>query len=314
MTDLPVDFRAQLASAAQVIDPSPAVDAEGLDGSHKLLFQLSDGERVESVIIPEGERRTACLSSQVGCIVGCKFCATGMMGFRRNLSAGEILGQLFGLEARFGQRMTNIVMMGMGEPLLNHRALFKAVRLICDPDGMGLSRKHLTVSTVGWLPGIEAMISAVQGEGADGVLPRVKLAVSLNCSSDEARADLMPMAARFRLTDVIGAANRYAELVGLSFAVSYLLLSGQNDTPADAERIIRLLKGRDCKVNVMEYNDVGAGYKRTTPRQAQDFFERLQAAGLTVTMRTSRGRDIAAACGQLAGGYEAGAGRVGIAT
>jgi 23S rRNA (adenine2503-C2)-methyltransferase len=347
MSDLPATLRRILADLV-ITDPLKVIaDRSGFDGSRKLLFETADGERVESVLIPEGERLTACLSSQVGCVVGCKFCATGLMGFRRNLTTGEIVAQLFGVERAFGRRMTNVVMMGMGEPLLNRNAVFKATSLICDPEGVGISRKHFTISTAGWLPGIRAMVSAVgtaglrtrdlpgkvsEGEvnaghssderqsdesarldsrlrGNDSAtLPKVKLAISLNCTSDEARHELMPLAARYQLKETLAAAADYAEAVGMPFAVSYLLLAGATDSLDDATRLVKLLKGLHCKVNVMEYNDVGAPYQRASREQAEAFFNALKKGGLTVTMRTSRGGEIAAACGQLAGEYQAGSG------
>lgn len=365
MTDLPLTLR-QVLSEMAVADPLRVVKEQtGFDGSLKLLLETVDGERLESVLIPEGERLTACLSSQVGCAVGCRFCATGLMGFKRNLTAGEIIAQLFALERACGRRMTNIVMMGMGEPLLNRPALFKAITILTDPDGVGISRRQFTVSTAGWLPGIRAMTrEAIEGryressvgeiregrrtppptppasggefregnpplplpsieggenqlpppsrEGGKRGIPRVKLAISLNATTDEARRDLMPLAGRYPLAETLAAAAEYARVSGERVSINYLLLAGKNDTDDDARRLTRLLalhttvgRGRGgsllFKINIMEHNDVGAEFTRAMPQRVEAFARILTDAGLTVTVRTSRGRDIAAACGQLAG-------------
>jgi len=302
MTDLPQSLRAILADRAAMEPLKIVQKQDSADGSLKLLLEAADNQRIESVLIPEGERLTACLSTQVGCAVGCRFCATGLMGFKRNLSAGEIITQVFALERAYGRRITNIVVMGMGEPLLNRFALFKAVPILTDPEGVGISRRKLTVSTAGWLPGIKAMIKAVQKESSSH-FPRVKLALSLNCASDEERRKLMPLVSRFSLADTLAAAADYAEASGEVVSINYLLLSGRNDAASDAGSLARLVRDAPFKVNIMEYNDVGSDYRRASPVRTEEFLRILTAEGLTATVRTSRGSDIAAACGQLAGDY-----------
>ncbi len=345
MTDLPVAMRDALVEHASVSPLKIVKNQAGYDGSLKLLLEATDGARIESVLIPEGERMTACLSSQVGCAVGCKFCATGLMGFTRNLTAGEIIAQLFAIEQAAGRPMTNIVMMGMGEPLLNRPALFKAIPILTDPEGVGISRRHFTVSTAGWLPGIVSLTEAVrkgrhkeksfaelgakrqlsatgytissQTSAVDGdeeahpkdaaVFPRVKLALSLNSTTDEERRELMPLAGRYPLRETLAAAGDYARASGERVSVNYLLLAGKNDSDDDARRLRGLVKqaggkatAEIFKTNIMEYNDVGAEFLRASPERREAFARILSDSGLQVTVRTSRGRDIAAACGQLA--------------
>jgi len=303
MTDLPASLRMTLDEMA-VADPVQVVRRkESFDGTVKLLLEMGDGQRVEAVMIPEGERITACLSSQVGCAVGCGFCATARLGFKRNLSAGEIVGQLSALERAFGRRATNVVMMGMGEPLLNRNQVFKAAGLITDPEGVGISRGRFTISTAGWLPGIRAMTSSLVSRSRtdECVLPRVNLAISLNATTDDARVRLMPLAGRYPLKEIASAAADYGRASGTQVAFSYLLLAGENESDDDAGRLAALAKHHGFKINLMDYNSVGEGFSRTTASRAEDFFVQLKRNGVDVTLRTSRGADIAAACGQLAG-------------
>jgi len=200
MTNLAVGFRDLLAEKTQITPVIANGKIPSADGSIKMLFTLPDSNRVEGVLIPDGERLTACLSSQVGCVIGCRFCATGKIGFIRNLSAAEIVGQFDALDAATDTRITNVVMMGMGEPLLNRSEVFKAARLITDPDGLGISRRRFCISTIGWVPGIETMRRT-------GL--RLKLTVSLNGTTDQQRRRLMPLAARFPLMKVLQAAEKY---------------------------------------------------------------------------------------------------------
>jgi len=332
MTDLPAALR-KILPAMTTTDPLKVVkEQHGFDGSLKLLLETEDHLRVEAVLIPEGERLTACLSSQVGCAVGCTFCATGKMGFKRNLLAGEIIAQLFAIERVYGRRMTNVVMMGMGEPLLNRPALFRALPILTDPDGVGLSRRHVTVSTAGWLPGIKAMTKAVltgkheemsieelreQGGVSQPVrskpakpsednFPRVKLAISLNATTDDKRSELMPLAGRYPLREVLAAAAEYYEASKERVSINYLLLAGKNDSDVDAKRLAYLARDEAFKVGIMEYNDIGVEYVRADSTRLDSFVKVLTDAGIDVTVRTSRGGDITAACGQLAGEYEKG--------
>ncbi len=299
MTDLSKQLRTQLKDLSPILPLKVSELSEGFDSSSKLLFELSDGDFVEGVLIPEEERLTACLSSQVGCALGCKFCATGYLGFLRNLTAGEIVGQLILLEKTAGRLVTNVVMMGMGEPLLNSRSLFKAVKLMTDPNGLSMARRRLTISTVGWIPGIEAMITANL---------RVKLAISLNGTTEQQRERLMPMASRYPIDKILVAGGKYANHAGIRVQIGYLLLAGFNDSLADARRLVTLVKGIDCKINIMQYNSItlsddsiNVPFKRTSEDQRERFVEILRSANLVVTQRTSRGKDINGACGQLAG-------------
>jgi len=301
MNDLAKGFRKRLSEKV-MISPVRVDDvSRSAGGSVKLLFALPDGNRVEGVLIPDGERLTACLSSQVGCVIGCRFCATGRMGFIRNLSAAEIVGQFIAMNKAVRMKISNVVMMGMGEPLLNRRELFKAAGLITDPDGLGISRRRFSVSTVGWVPGIEAM-------RASGL--RLKLTVSLNGTTDGQRRKLMPLAARFPLADVLHAAKEYASHTRQRLTFTYLLLAGINDSPVDARRLIKLVSRIPSKINLMEYNEIGGEFRRSDDIVTEDFQEILRSAGLTATLRKSRGLEIGAACGQLAGRYAPGSGRV----
>lgn len=301
MSSLSGSFRKRLAECSVVTPIDITAEEKGSDNSRKFVFALPDGHRVEGVLIPDGDRLTACLSSQIGCVVGCGFCATGRMGFIRNLSAGEIVGQFVALQSEAELRITNVVMMGMGEPLLNRSNLFKAARLITDPNGLAVSHWKFNVSTVGWLPGIRALIKS-------GL--RLKFSISLNGTTDEQRGLLMPLTARFSLDKLLGAARDYALSARQRITFTYLLLNGVNDSLEDALRLADLIKSIPCKVNLLEYNEVCEGFFASGHRQVETFREALIAAGLNATVRTSRGKDITAACGQLAGGYKPGDGRL----
>lgn len=293
MTDLSKILRAKLAGLTGTHSLKIITETAGADGSRKFLVVLTDGKCIECVLIPDGERLTACLSSQVGCVVGCQFCATGQMKFGRNLTSGEIIEQLFALEDWTGSGVSNIVMMGMGEPFLNLNNLLKAIRIITDPEGVGIPPRKFTLSTVGWLPGIKALAQTDL---------KVKLAVSIIGTSDEQRHQLTPLAARFPLVDIITAANNYAIPTGHPVSFNYLLLSGMNDSLEDAQKFVKLIKHVYCKINIMEYNTTNSTFHRSSDDRVEMFRGILQTAGLTVTVRTSRGKDIAAACGQLAAG------------
>jgi len=297
MSDLPAEFRQRLHEMASASPLSIIRRAEALDGTIKLLLETLDGHKIEAVAIPEGERLTACLSSQAGCALDCRFCATARLGFKSNLTTGEIIAQLFALEAVNRRRMTNVVMMGMGEPLLNCEAVFKAVVLITEPTGIGLSHSHFTLSTVGWRPGIEALIKAVKSKS----MPGVKLALSLNAAHDDQRKALMPAASRYTIDELLSAAKEYAQISDMPVSITYLLLAGENDALSDARMLAKLAHKYNLKVNLIEYNYIGDIYRRASSTRSEAFFLHLKNAGLIATLRTSRGTDIAAACGQLAG-------------
>jgi len=294
MNDLAKGFRKRLSGKFPISPVRVEELFHSTDGAVKMLFTLPDSNRVEGVLIPDGERLTACLSSQVGCVIGCRFCATGKIGFIRNLSAAEIVGQFVALDAATDTRITNVVMMGMGEPLLNRSEVFKAARLITDPDGLGISRRRFCISTIGWVPGIETMRRT-------GL--RLKLTVSLNGTTDQQRRRLMPLAARFPLVKVLQAAEKYVRSANQRLTFSYLLLDGVNDSIKDATRLVKLIKHIPCKINLMEYNEIGGEFRRSDDKITKGFQEILRSAGLTAILRKSRGEDITAACGQLAGQY-----------
>ncbi|WP_258359457.1 23S rRNA (adenine(2503)-C(2))-methyltransferase RlmN [Moorella sulfitireducens (nom. illeg.)] len=300
MTDLPRVFRSRLAGQA-VLPPvevkNRLVADTGL--TRKLLLRLADGELVECVLMSykDGRRRhTACLSSQVGCAMGCAFCATGQGGFRRNLTPGEIILQALALvqdvqQEEPGARLSNIVFMGMGEPLLNYRAVLKAVRIFAHPEGWGISHRRITISTCGLVPQIRRLA---------GERPALELAVSLHAATNELRERLMPINRRYPLEELIPACRYYSRLTGRRVTFEYALIAGVNDRRDDARRLAGLLRGVLAFINLIPLNPVpGSPYKGVSQRKAELFASWLQEAGLAAAVRESRGRDIAAACGQL---------------
>jgi 23S rRNA (adenine2503-C2)-methyltransferase len=272
------------------------------DGSQKLIVRLADGARIQSVLMPDGDRLTLCLSTQVGCGFGCAFCFTGTMGVERNLTAGEIVGQL--LVARRllppGARVTHIVYMGMGEPLANYAATVQSLRLLVDPHAFGFSPRRITVSTVGLVTGIEKLAS----EGL-----RVNLAISLHATTDESRDRLMPVNKGFNLDALLAACRRFPLPMRQRMTFEYVLLDRVNDTSEDARRLVRLLKGVRAKVNLIPFNDwEGSGFQRPPLQRILGFQAILLEHGITATVRWSKGEDIGAACGQLKEAVPAAAG------
>ena len=291
---LPANLRDKLAARHRVGLPEIARRFESVDGTRRYLLRLDDGRTVETVLMPEGERDTICISSQVGCAVGCTFCMTALLGLERNLTAGEIVGQVL-LVSRDngllgdGSRL-NIVMMGQGEPLLNLENVIKATRLLLDPDGVGLSPRRVTVSTAGIVPQIEQM-------GREPVRP--KLAISLNASTEEIRRELMPITRKYHLKDLLAVCRAYPLRPWEKLTFEYVLLKGVNDTDADARRVIGLLGNLNCKVNLIALNP-GPGIEFETPdaeRVAR--FQQIIRGSLPCFVRKPRGLDIFAACGQL---------------
>jgi 23S rRNA (adenine2503-C2)-methyltransferase len=295
-TDLPARLRDRLAERFRVLAGELVVQAVSTDGTRKRLIRLADGQEIETVAIPatspEGSRRlSVCVSTQAGCAMACTFCATGRMGLARNLTAGEIVDQVYGFgRAAPEDRPTHVVFMGMGEPLANYAATVAAVRLLTHPDGQHLSQRRVTVSTSGLVP----QIRRLAGEGLE-----ITLAISLHAPTDELRAELMPINQRFPLAELIPAATDYARTTGRRVSYEYVLLRDVNDSPAHADALARLLPRHLSHVNLIPYNATDAVYTATPPAQARTFRDRLTAARLSATIRASRGRDIAAACGQL---------------
>jgi len=293
MTTLSKALRTRLAAAVRP-DATTVVEAEeSHDGTVKLLLGLADGARVETVLIPEADRRTVCVSTQVGCPIRCTFCASGVGGLVRNLSVAEIAEQVLHAQRRLGARPTNIVIMGMGEPLLNLPALAAALALWSDPAGMDFGARRITVSTAGTAPMVDRL-----GELDLGV----NLAISLHGADDETRRRLVPTSPEGRVQDLVDAAARYARKSGRDVTVEYVLIEGQNDSAEQAEALARLLVGRHIHVNLIPLNPVShrPDLKAPSGLASKAFSRRLREAGVFTHLRSRRGDDIHAACGQLA--------------
>jgi 23S rRNA (adenine2503-C2)-methyltransferase len=296
VTDLPARLRTTLSERYRLASGDLVIQAVSRDGTRKRLVRLAEGQEIETVAIPatspEGAKRlSVCVSTQAGCAMACTFCATGRMGLARNLTIGEVVDQVYG----FGRedaaaRPTHVVFMGMGEPLANYATTVGAVRRLADPDGMALSQRRITVSTSGLVPQIRRLAD----EGLE-----ITLAISLHAPTDELRESLMPINRRFPLAELIPAAGDYAKETGRRVSYEYVLLHGVNDDLLHADQLARLLPRRLSHVNLIPYNATDAEYRPTPPEQARAFRDRLDSLGLSATIRASRGRDIAAACGQL---------------
>ena len=306
MTDLAKSLRSKLAQRAQIRSPLVASDHISTDGTRKWLVDVGNGNAVETVYIPEESRGTLCVSSQAGCAVNCRFCSTGKQGFNRNLSTAEIIGQLwmaeFALrktrtgEAASNRVITNVVMMGMGEPLLNYDALLPALRLMLDDNAYGLSRRRVTVSTSGVVPMMDRL-------GAD--LP-VALAVSLHAPNDGLRDDLVPLNKKYPLRELMAACQRYLKVAPRDFITfEYCMLDGVNDTDEHARELVALTREVPCKFNLIPFNPFPeSGLLRSKNERIKQFSQILMDAGLITTVRKTRGDDIDAACGQLAGAVQ----------
>lgn len=299
LVDLPQPLRQTMAQTATLEEPALVADLPAADGSRKLLFSVGDDERVEAVILPERRRVTLCVSSQVGCALACRFCLTGKQGFSRNLSTAQIIAQVRvanRLLAAEGRAVTNVVMMGMGEPLLNTAAVFPALRLMTDALGYGLAARRVTVSTAGIVPALERLRDEC----------KVSLAVSLHAAVDSLRDELMPINRKYPLAQLLAACRRYiADAPRAYVTFEYVMLDGVNDSDACARDLTRLLHGLRCKINLIPFNPFdGAVYRTSPPERTADFRARLMKSGLMTTIRRTRGDDILAACGQLAGGVK----------
>jgi 23S rRNA (adenine2503-C2)-methyltransferase len=294
MTDLPREFRAALAERAVVSLPEVERITPSQDSSRKLVFKLSDDRRVSAVLMPDEDRITLCLSTQVGCGYGCTFCLTGTMGFERNLTPDEIVGQLLAANRLLdeGQRVTHLVFMGMGEPLANLAAVVKSIRIMTDARlGIGYSPRRITVSTVGLVSGIERL-------GRENL--KVNLAISLHAATDQTRGELMPVNRSWNLAALMEAVRRYPLAPRQRVFFEYVMLEGVNDSIQDAERLARLLGGIKAKVNLIPFNDwEGSSFRRPPLARILAFQGALLDAGITTTVRWSKGEDIGAACGQL---------------
>jgi 23S rRNA (adenine2503-C2)-methyltransferase len=305
MSDLAKSLREKLKTSARIEGLSVLTQHESADGTIKWLFDVGNGDAVEAVFIPEDDRGTLCISSQAGCAVGCRFCSTGHQGFSRNLTTGEIVAQLWFAEhflrahlKKDERVISNVVMMGMGEPLQNYSALVPALRVMLDDHGYGLSRRRVTVSTSGVVPMIDRL-----GEDCP-----VALAVSLHAPNDELRDNLVPLNRKYPLAELLDACNRYLAHAPRDFITfEYCMLDGVNDQPEHARQLVELVRhhagnGVSCKLNLIPFNPFPqSGLTRSPHKQVLAFAKILSDAGIVTTVRKTRGDDIDAACGQLAG-------------
>jgi 23S rRNA (adenine2503-C2)-methyltransferase len=299
MTDLGKSLREKLPEVAVIAPPKPLLDKVSSDGTRKWLLGMDAGNAVETVYIPEPTRGTLCVSSQIGCGLNCRFCATGAQGFNRNLAASEIIGQVWHAAKQLGnvthqdRRITNVVMMGMGEPLLNFHNVVTAISLMRDDLGFGLASKRVTLSTAGVVPKIDAL-----GEVAD-----VSLAVSLHAPNDELRTQLMPINKRWGIDELLDACARYiARKPRATVTFEYTLMKGINDTPVLARQLVKLMRRLPAKVNLSPFNPFpGTQYERSDADTIREFQTILMNAGVQARVRRTRGDDIDAACGQLRG-------------
>jgi 23S rRNA (adenine2503-C2)-methyltransferase len=298
MTDLSRPLRESLASEHEIRKPRVRSRHTSRDGTIKYLVELEDGRNVECVYIPESsprKRHTFCLSTQVGCPLKCSFCFSGTIRFERNLTPGEIVGQFLAARAALPEppARSNIVFMGMGEPLLNSEAVLRALRLLTDDEAFSVSPRRITVSTAGMVDEIARFANEA---------PPVGLAISLHATTDELRNRVMPINRKHPLEDLLAAARALPIPKRRRITFEYVLLGGENDSPDDAHRLANLLRGIPAKVNLISYNPwPGSPHERSTRERTETFVEILAAAGLTATVRRSRGDDVLAACGQLAG-------------
>ena len=293
MTDLSRELRASLAADFTLTTPVIAARERSVDGTEKFLLRLADGRQIESVFIPDAQRATFCISTQVGCAMACAFCLTGKMGLLRNLTAGEIAGQVRVLAQALDLRgkAFNIVLMGMGEPLHNYDETMKALRILADEHGMSLPPRRVTLSTVGLLPALERLAN-------EPIMPN--LAISLHAPTDLQRGELVPINRKYGIAEIIDACKRFPLRKRSRITFEYVLLAGVNDKPEDARKLARLLGGVKSKVNLIPLNPAaGIPFERPSDRAIERFAQILAERGVTVSVRKSRGRDIRAACGQL---------------
>ena len=302
MTDLSQALRERLAQIADVTPPRIAEQHDSQDGTRKWAIAVEGGSLVEAVLIPEGDRATLCVSSQVGCSLDCTFCSTGKQGFQRDLTAAEIIGQVWlaidsynAWQAGKGRVVTNVVMMGMGEPLLNFDNVVSAMSLMCDDLAYGLSKRKVTLSTSGVVPNLDRL-----AEWSD-----VSLAVSLHAPNDTLRDEIVPINRKYPIAKLLESARAYIEAQPDKkrvVTIEYTLLAGVNDSVAQAHELAELLRDYPCKINLIPFNDFpNSGYTRPSGNAVSRFWQVLTDAGFVVTVRTTRGDDIDAACGQLVG-------------
>lgn len=295
MTDLSREFRLFLAARARLVHLEPVAIQCAADDTRKFVFRLQDGEQIESVLIPEEERLTLCLSSQVGCNLGCTFCLTGRKGWRRNLETSEMVDQVCAVRRQLepGERLTNLVLMGMGEPLANYEPVVRALKIFTMGEGWHFSSRRITLSTAGLAPEILRL-------GREGV--GVNLAVSLNAADNETRSRLMPINRCYPLEVLLQACAEFPLPPRRRITFEYVMIRDVNDRPLDARRLAKILQGQRAKINLIPFNEhPGAEFKRPAEDRILEFQSILQQAHYTALVRESRGREILAACGQLYG-------------
>ena len=293
MSDLSKDLRGRMAAEFEVVTPRVITDSRSIDGTRKFVLELADGRCIEAVFIPDTPAMTFCISTQVGCAMGCGFCLTGKMGLVRNLTAGEIAGQVRVLAAATGMldHPFNIVLMGMGEPLHNYENTMKALRMLHSEHGLAVSPRRVTLSTVGIVPALKRLAH-------EPLMPN--LAVSLHATTDEQRSQLVPPNRKYPLAEILDTCRRFPLKKRNRITFEYVMLDGVNDTPEDAHRLARLLSGIKAKVNLIPLNPApGIPYSRPSDATVDRFAQILADRHLTVSVRKSRGQDIRAACGQL---------------
>jgi 23S rRNA (adenine2503-C2)-methyltransferase len=298
MTDLSLELRAKLADIAVLTLPTIANEQISSDGTRKWLIKLADDNFVETVFIPEDDRGTLCVSSQVGCPLNCSFCATAKLGFKRNLETSEIVGQLWLAIEKLGgilakrKVITNVVLMGMGEPLLNFDNAVRAMNLMLDDLAYGLSKLRVTVSTAGIVPALQKLRDATEAS----------VAISLHAPNNELRSKLMPINDKYPLPSLIKVCKNYFKDPRRAITIEYVMLDGINDSKQHAKELVKLLSGVHCKINLIRFNDVqGSEYRCSSQTKIDEFRDILFAANFNTITRKTRGADIAAACGQLAG-------------
>ena len=294
MTNIPGRLREKMSESVTISYPEVAGFKESSDGTRKIAYRLSDGHIIESVLIPEKGHWSICVSSQVGCAMGCRFCFTAAMGFIRNLKVSEIVSQvLHPLKSYPDRNFRNIVFMGMGEPLLNYDNVLKAVRILTDVDGPQFSKRRITISTSGIVPRLNALAQDIEAS----------LAVSLNAADDAVRRRIMPVSRKYPLSDLMGALRAYQLPNRKRITLEYVLIKGVNDSLRDARELIRILHGLKVKVNLIPFNPwPGCEFQAPDHEAVLAFEERLKQSPYTVMLRKGKGSDILAACGQLAGG------------
>ncbi len=290
MTNLSKKLREKLSQRLEVKFPVLVTTARSKDGTVKFLWKYDDGSTVESVLLRYSDRTSACISSQVGCALGCEFCATGKSGFARNLTSGEMLAQILGMEKTENERIGNVVFMGMGEPMLNYDEVMRAIHVIADSKALKISQRRISISTSGIVDGIKRL----SNEPLD-----IILSISLHAPNDEKRSKIMPINQKYPLSMLLDAVREYQAIKNRRVTFEYILFDEFNDSMTDALELVELLKDIKCNVNLIAYNETGSKFKRTPADKASRFEEFLRSHGIEAVIRAEKGSDIDAACGQL---------------